>query len=81
MMAQFQALISGLDDATNAGGSPFIHTSLYIEDLDLNVTESQLYDLFILLGPIISVCVRRHWSTGLSLGYGYVNYENPLDGT
>lgn len=55
-------------------------TSLFVGDLDYNVTDSQLYDLFNQVGQVVSVRVCRDLSTGRSLGYGYVNYSNQQDG-
>ncbi|KAK4340217.1 hypothetical protein RND71_041679 [Anisodus tanguticus] len=54
-------------------------TSLYVGDLDVNVTDSQLYDLFNQLGQVVSVRVCRDLTSQRSLGYGYVNYGNPQD--
>ncbi|XP_039158306.1 polyadenylate-binding protein 2-like [Eucalyptus grandis] len=53
--------------------------SLYVDDLDSNVTDSQLYDLFNQVVQLASICVCRDLTTRRSLGYGYVNYSNPTD--
>lgn len=82
IQVQHQSPVAGPNGvAGNAGGgNQFLATSLYVGDLDQNVTDSQLYDLFNQVGQVLSVRVCRDLTTRRSLGYGYVNYSNPQDG-
>ncbi|KAG4931617.1 hypothetical protein AAZX31_17G227800 [Glycine max] len=68
----------GVANAPN-NANQFVTTSLYVGDLDQNVNDSQLYDLFNQVGQVVSVRVCRDLTTRRSLGYGYVNFSNPQD--
>lgn len=66
--------------ASGGGAMMSNNVSLYVGDLEKNVGETQLYDLFNQVGQVMTVRVCRDLIRSTSLGYAYVNFSNPQDG-
>ncbi|XP_057212942.1 polyadenylate-binding protein 1-like [Triplophysa rosa] len=63
----------------NSSGPAYPLASLYVGDLHSDVTEAMLYQKFSPAGQIMSIRVCRDVITRRSLGYAYINFQQPAD--
>jgi len=54
-------------------------TNVYVKDLDPEITDEEFKQLFEKYGPVNSPLIKRDEKTGVSAGFGFVNFERHED--
>jgi polyadenylate-binding protein len=54
-------------------------TNVYVKDLDSEVTDEEFKQIFEKFGPVNSPLIKRDEKTGVSTGFGFVNFERHED--
>lgn len=61
-------------NGSNNVPNPLVSTTLYVGDLEPTVTDSQIYDLFHQIDPVLSCGICKDVTTNSSLGYANIFY-------